>query len=110
MSPLVQAGLEHTLSKYLNKKLNFKREITIRTKKTCSRFSFSVCLFFTFLLRLFSPPLFFILSIYFSHCVSVLIKRRLDVASVGSGNDSVAVPNFHTGAFKQDFFSSNLFS
>lgn len=59
----------------------------------------------------FSPhALFFILSIYFSHCVSVLIKRRLDVASIGSGNDSIAVPNFHSRAFKQDWFSSNLFS
>lgn len=53
--------------------------------------------------------LFFILSIYFSHCVSVLIKRRLDVASVGSGNDSIAAPNFHSTAFKQDWFPSILF-
>lgn len=32
------------------------------------------------------------------------------MASIGSGNDSIAVPNFHLRAFKQDWFSSNLFS
>lgn len=62
-----------------------------------------------FSLKLFSPYLlFFILSICFAHCVSVLIKKRLDVASVGSGNDSIAVPNLHSRAFKQDWFSNNF--
>lgn len=86
-----------------------KREITIRKKGHVA--DFLLCLSFFFSYADFSPnSLFFILSIYFSHCVSVLIKRRLDVASVGSGNVSVAVPNFHSRAFKQDWFSSNLFS
>lgn len=55
---------------------------------------------FSFLTQTFLPTPILILSIYFSHCISVLIKRRLDVASVGSGNDLIAVPNFHTRAFK----------
>lgn len=32
------------------------------------------------------------------------------MASVGSGNDSTAVPNFHSSAFKQNCFSKQFVS
>lgn len=47
------------------------------------------------------PPPFFLLILSISDCVSVLIKRRLDVASVGSGNDLIAVPNLTEELFSK---------